>query len=160
LIRPWCIEQCYNRFVPSSWDDYVWDCVYALLKDDAWLEQQLASGQSQGENMAKLLKLHRYKISQAQSKIARVREGFEGGIYSLDEAKQRVAECEAAIAKAEQESKRLQTEMNRYDAGAADIEATKRQLKALRERNLEDASFEDKLDMITKVGIRSIPRRI
>jgi len=157
-FRPWADNPCsYNKFVPGTWDDLVWDCVYALLKNDVWLEQQLASEQSQDENMAKLLKLHRYKISQAQSKIARVREGFEGGIYSLDEAKQRIAECEAAIAKAEQEAKRLQTEMNRSDAGAADIEAVKRQLKALRERNLEDASFEDKLDMITKLGIRVYP---
>ncbi len=157
-FRPWADNPCsYNKFVPGTWDDLVWDCVYALLKNDVWLEQQLASEQSQDENMAKLLKLHRYKISQAQSKIARVREGFEGGIYSLDEAKQRIAECEAAIAKAEQEAKRLQTEMNRSDAGAADIEAVKRQLKALRERNLEDASFEDKLDMIAKLGIRVYP---
>jgi site-specific DNA recombinase len=157
-FRPWADNPCsYNKFVPGTWDDLVWDCVYALLKNDVWLEQQLASEQSQDENMAKLLKLHRYKISQAQSKIARVREGFEGGIYSLDEAKQRIAECEAAIAKAEQEPKRLQTEMNRSDAGAADIEAIKRQLKALRERNLEDASFEDKLDIIAKFGIRVYP---
>ena len=157
-FRPWAENPCsYNKFVPGTWDDLVWDCVYALLKNDVWLEQQLASEQSQDENMAKLLKLHRYKISQAQSKIARVREGFEGGIYSLDEAKQRIAECEAAIAKAEQEAKRLQTEMNRSDAGAADIEAIKRQLKALRERNLEDASFEDKLDIIAKFGIRVYP---
>ena len=157
-FRPWADNPCsYNKFVPGTWDDLVWDCVYALLKNDVWLEQQLASEQSQDENMAKLLKLHRYKISQAQSKIARVREGFEGGIYILDEAKQRIAECEAAIAKAEQEAKRLQTEMNRSDAGAADIEAVKRQLKALRERNLEDASFEDKLDMIAKLGIRVYP---
>ncbi len=47
--------------------------------------------------------------------------------------------------------------MNRSDAGAADIEAVKRQLKAFRERNLEDASFEDKLDMIAKLGIRVYP---
>ncbi len=157
-FRPWAENPCsYSKFVPGTWDNLVWDCVYALLNDDVWLEQQLASEQSQDENMTKLLKLHQYKISRAQSKIARVREGFEGGIYSLDEAKQRIAECEAAIAKAEQESKRLQTEMNRCDAGAADIEAVNRQLKALRERNLEDASFEDKLDMITKLGIRVYP---
>ena len=156
--RPWAENPCgYNRFAPGSWDDLVWDCVYALLENDVWLEQQLASEQSQDENMAKLLKLHRYKISQAQSKIARVQEGFEGGIYSLDEAKQRIAECEVAIAKAEQEAKRLQTGMNRSDAGAADIEAVKHQLKAFRERNLEDASFEDKLDMIAKLGIRVYP---
>ena len=156
--RPWAENPCsYNRFVPGSWDDLVWDCVYALLNDDVWLEQQLASEQSQDENMAKLLKLHQYKISQAQSKIARVREGFEGGIYNLDEAKQRIAGCEAAIAKAEQEFKRLQAEMNRYDAGAADIEAVKRQLKGFRDRNLDEASFEDKLDVIVKLGIRVYP---
>ncbi len=156
--RPWAENPCsYNRFVPGSWDELVWDCVYALLNDDVWLEQQLASKQSQDENMAKLLKLHQYKISQAQSKIARVREGFEGGIYNLDEAKQRIAGCEAAIAKAEQEFKRLQAEMNRYDAGAADIEAVKRQLKGFRDRNLDEASFEDKLDVIVKLGIKVYP---
>ncbi len=156
--RPWAENPCsYNKFVPGNWDDSVWDCVYALLNDDVWLEQQLASEQSQDENVTKLLRLHQYKISQAESKIVKIQEGFEGGIYTLDEAKRRIGEHKTAITRALQETKRIEKEMQTSSVSTADLEAAKRQLKGFRDRNLEDASFEDKLDIIVKLGIKVYP---
>ena len=75
----------------------------------------------------------------------------------MDEAKRRIGEHKTAITRALQETKRIEKEMQTSSVSTADLEATKRQLKAFRERNLEDASFEDKLDMIAKLGIRVYP---
>jgi hypothetical protein len=42
-----------------------------------------------------------------------VRQGYDGGIYSLEEAKQRLAEYNKTIAAADDESRRLQGELAR-----------------------------------------------
>ena len=128
-----------------------------MLKDDSWLEQELALDESKGQNAGRILRLHQHKISQVQARIAKVQEGFESGIYSLEEARRRVAEYQAVGARAERETARLQREMNAPDVGAADIEAVMQELKALRDRNLEDASFEEKRDVVARLGIRVYP---
>ncbi|MFH1483970.1 MAG: recombinase family protein [Chloroflexota bacterium] len=158
-FRPWTENPCnYTRFVPGNWDDLIWDLTCALLEDDAWLEVQLGSRQSQDESVAKLVRLSQYKITQAQGKIAKVQEGFEGGIYSLDEARRRIAEHEDAIARAAREIQRLQKEtMNISGMATADIEAARQEMKALRDKNLNQATFEEKLDIIATLGIRVYP---
>ena len=58
--------------------------------------------ENQRRDIERLVKLEKMKIFQFQTKIAKVREGFEGGLYSLDEAKVKVNEYQNAINKAEQ----------------------------------------------------------
>jgi len=153
-FRPWVEEQCsFRRFVPSSWEDIVWDLICALLQDDAWLELQLASEQSQKDNIERLIKTEQSKISQAEAKIKRIREGFENGLYDLDEAKDCIHEQQTAIAKKEKEIQILRERIKECSPDAVDIPALKAELKTLRDRNLDEADFYDKLDVVTQLGI-------
>ena len=92
--RPWDKEACtYRRFIPGTWDETTWDFVCALLSDDAWIEEQVAVERSRKDNAAKLLEAEERKVVQIQAKIAKIQEGFEAGIYSIDEAKKRISVC-------------------------------------------------------------------
>ncbi|MEE9203080.1 MAG: recombinase family protein [Dehalococcoidia bacterium] len=157
-FRAWTENPCtYSRFLPGSLDDIAWQAVCALLDDDAWLELQLASAHAQSDNIARLIRLEQFKIGQARARVAKVREGFEGEIYNLAEAKRRIAEHEGTIARAEQEIERLRKRTKAPDIGLADIEAVKGELKRLRDKNLSQAAFEEKADLIVKLGIRVYP---
>ncbi|RLC61648.1 MAG: hypothetical protein DRI01_08135, partial [Chloroflexi bacterium] len=79
------------------------------------------------------------------------------GIYNLDEAKKRIADHQATIVKAEGEIQRLQARMKAPTSGMGDIVAMREELKALRDRNLDEATFEEKLDIVSKLGINVYP---
>ena len=157
-FRTWTDQPChYRRFIPGTWDELVWGDICTWLRDDAWVEQQLMSEQSQDENVERLIRLQQLKIFQARAKIAKVQEGFEGGVYSLDEAKKRIADLQETIAKAEDEIRRLQKALQVKCSGTGDINAMREQLKALRDRNLDAATFEEKLDVVSRLGIKVYP---
>ena len=154
-FRPWAESPCnYRKFLPGTLDDLIWDDLSALLRDDAWVEQQVASQQTQGENSRKLIRLQEYKISHAAARIAKVREGLEGGLYELDEAKARMAGHQAALAMAEEELRRLQVNTTSPALDVDELESLKEDLKSLRDKNLDQATFEEKLDIISKLDIK------
>ena len=150
-------EHCaYHRFVPHTWDESVWDCVYAILRDDSWLNERLSLAEKQDHDIDKLVKLEQQKITQYQNRIVKVREGFEGGLYDLNEARTKVNSYRNAIDKAEQETKRL-TGLTEGHGAAVNIEQLKAELAALAQENLEKATFAEKRDIISKLGIRVYP---
>jgi len=157
-FRTWAEEPCqYKSFIPGTWDELVWGDICTWLRDDAWVEQQLMSEQSQDENVGKLIRLQQFRISQARAKIPKVQEGFEGSIYSLDEAKKRIADLQETIAKAEAEIERLQKAARARRSSIVDINATRKELKTIRDRNLDAITFEEKLDIISRLGIKVYP---
>jgi len=134
----------------------VWDCVFALLRQGAWVQQQLATEQDQAENTSKLIRLEQRKVLQTQNKITKIQQGFEAGLYAIGEAKARIVDCQNVIAKAEQEMTRIKAQMDNRST-AIDVDSLRRELEALAERNLEEATFEDKRDIINKLDIRVYP---
>ncbi len=151
------VEHCtYRRFVPGIWDDAVWDCVYALLKDGGWIENQLSTMGKQNQDADKLVKLEQLKIFQSQNKIAKVRDGFEGGLYNMNEAKSKVNGCQTMIYKAEQEIKRL-VGLTQAHGSKVNIEDLKKELQRLAQDNLDKVTFSEKRDIISKLGIRVYP---
>ena len=61
-------EHCaYRRFVPGAWAESVWDCVYAILKQDAWMQEKLSGIEKENRDVDKLIKLEQQKILQAKS---------------------------------------------------------------------------------------------
>jgi len=150
------VEHCaYRRFIPDTWDTTVWDCVCAILKQDGWIREQLSAVEKQNHDIDKLVKLERQKILQAQTKMAKVREGFEGGLYSLDEAKSKVNGYRDTIDKVEQEIERLTGIGNHHNK--LDLEELQKELEGLAQENLDKATFTEKLDIINKLGIRVYP---
>jgi len=135
----------------------VWDCVYALLMQDAWLEEYLSSVKDQAEDVERLIKSEQQKILRAHAKITKIREGFEAGIYSIDDAKVRIAGCQDAIGKAEQEIRRIREQVSNYSTSAIDSDTLRQELQQLATKNLEEATFEEKRDIINKLSIRVYP---
>lgn len=155
--RPWDNETCtYRRFVPGTWDETVWDFVCALLSDNAWIDEQITVEQSRQASAARLLDTEQRKIIQIQSRIAKIQEGFEAGIYSVDEAKKRIGVCQNAITHAEQELERLR-QLSNARVNAFDTDSLRTELKALGEMNLNEASFEERRDVVSKLDIKVYP---
>ena len=127
------------------------------------MEQQLISEQSQDENTEKLIRFEQFKISQARGKIARIQEEWEAAesgkpsLYAVGEAREKVARLRKAIADSEKETERLRERMRAVGTGLNDVEAMRRELEVLRDKNLDNATFEEKLDVIAKLGIRVYP---
>jgi len=158
-FRPSAKEPCsYSRFVPSTWwDDHVWDVARALLEDDAWLEVELASKQSGDKSASKVVRLQELKISQAKGKITKIRDGYERDVYSIEEAQRRINEYEGVIAKAGLDIQRLQKRIASPEMTEADLKALKDRLTTLRSRNLDSATFEEKREVIVRLGIKVHP---
>ncbi len=157
-FKPWAKERCsYRRFIPGAWDDVVWNDICSLLRDDSWIDFQLESQPAQEENVEKLLRLARFKLSQAKAKVEKVQEGFEAGIYTVDRAKGRVNELQDVIESTQREIDRLQSLTGAHLDAQNNSEAIRRELEALRDRNLDDASFVEKFEMITRLGIEVFP---
>lgn len=157
-FRKWLTPPCsYRTFIPGTWDDFIWYDVCRLLSDDAWIERQLASQTSQNDSAEKLIRLQQFKISQAASKIVRVQDGFEAGIYTAVEAKERITGHQATVAKAKEEISRIEQESSFAGNSADSLVTVQGELKALRDRNLDEATFEDKLDVIAKLGLKVHP---
>lgn len=100
--------------------------------------------------------MERGKITQIKAKIAKVQEGFEAGVYSIDEAKMRIGSYQNAIARAEEEIERLRQHMS-SGLETSHIGSLRQELRALAEKNLDGASFEEKRDVISKLDVKIYP---
>jgi hypothetical protein len=156
--RPWLQDICtFNRFVPGTWDDDIWGEICAIMSSDAWLEQQLAVELSHSSDLEKLMRVEQLKISQAKRRVDKVQEGWEKGFYTPEEVQAKLTEHRQAIARAEAEMERLQRQMANKGLSALEAELLRRELKALRDRNLMESAFEEKSDLIAKLGIKVLP---
>jgi len=156
--RPWLQDICtFNRFVPGTWDDDIWGEICAIMNSDAWLEQQLVVELSHNSDLEKLMRVEQLKISQAKRRVDKVQEGWEKGFYTPEEVQAKLAEHRQAIARAEAEMERLQRQMANKSLSALEAELLRRELKALRDRNLMESAFEEKSDLVAKLGIKVLP---
>ena len=155
---PWIKDPCtYNRFVPGTWDDEIWEEICAMLSNDAWLERQLTTELSQSADLEKLIRVEQLKISQTKLRISKVQDGWEKGFYTPEEVQTKLAEHRQAITRAESEIGKLREQMANRGLGLAEVELLRQELKALRDRNLQEATFEERADLIARLGIKVIP---
>jgi DNA invertase Pin-like site-specific DNA recombinase len=155
---PWLRDPCtYNRFVPGVWDDEVWEEICVMLSNDAWIEQQLASELSQSADLDKLIRMEQLKISQAKLRVSKVQEGWEKGFYTPEEVQIKLTEHREAIARAESEIGRLREQMANRSFSAIEAELLRQELKALRDQNLQESTFEERADLVAKLGIKILP---
>jgi len=119
-----------------------------MMTSDAWLEQQLATELSQSADLEKLIRMEQLKISQAKLRVSKVQEGWEKGFYRPEEVQTKLAEHREAIARAESEIERLRDQMANRSLSAGEVELLRQELKALRDRNLQESTFEEKADCL------------
>ena len=156
--RPWAPQHCeYRRFVPQTWDGVVWQDICTLLRGENWIEDQLEVEGSQDRTLNKLIRLEEFKKTQSETKAAKVQEGFEGGLYDLEEAKRRITAHQVAIADADAEIRRLRDKLIAVATTSVDVITLKEELRELRNRNLDQATFEEKLDVVVKLEINVYP---
>jgi hypothetical protein len=151
---PWIKNPCnYREFIPLSWDNGIWQELCQLLENDEWIESQLALESSRFEDNRKLIRIEENKIEQARQRLSRVQEGWEKGIYTAEEAGNKTSEYRVAIAHAEQEIENL----SHQSADGIDPQVLREELIALRNRNLNNATFEEREELVSRLGIKIIP---
>jgi DNA invertase Pin-like site-specific DNA recombinase len=154
----WIKDPCtYSHFVPGTWDDEIWEEICAMLSSDTWLEQQLKTELSHNADMNKLVRLEQLKISQAKLRIGKVQEGWEKGFYTPEEAQTKLTEHRETIASAESEISRLGEQISNRGMGIFKAELLRQELKEIRDRNLQESTFEERADLVAKLGIKILP---
>jgi len=155
---PWLREPCtYNRFVLGTWDDEIWEEICVMLSDNAWVERQLEAELSQSADLEKLIRMEQLKISQAKLRVSKVQEGWEKGFYTSEEVQTKLAEHREAIARGESEIERLREQMANRSLSTIEADLLRHELKALRDRNLWESTFEERADLVARLGIRILP---
>jgi hypothetical protein len=142
-------------------DNVVWDCVYALLKQPEWVHRELSkqdTGKST-EELQKRIRLEQQKIERIQYKIRRIQDGYEADppVYTTGEVKEKMGLYRDLISHAETEIHRLQDIMGQKAISRQTKEEAFNILESLRDTNLENASFDEKRDLIAKMGIKVYP---
>jgi hypothetical protein len=72
----------------------------------------------------------------------------------------KLSEHRQAIARAESEIRRLDTQMANKSLSAIETGLLRQELEALRDRNLIESTFEERTDLIAKLGIKFYHQRI
>jgi hypothetical protein len=142
-------------------DNVVWDCVYALLKQPEWVYQEL-SRQETGESTNELqrrIRLEQQKIERIQYKIRRIQDGYEADppVYTTGEVKEKMEVYRDLISHAETEIHRLHDIMGQKAISRQTKEEALQILESIRDTNLENASFDEKRNLIAKLGIKVYP---
>jgi hypothetical protein len=86
-----------------------------------------------------------------------VQENWEKGFYTPEEVQTKLAEHRDAIARAESEIRRLGDQMVNSALSAVGVEMLRQELKALRDRNLRESTFDERADLIARLGIKILP---
>jgi len=156
--RPWLQNTCtFNRFVPGTWDDEIWGEICTIMGTDTWLEQQFSVELSHSADLEKLVRIEQLKVSQMKLRVSKVQEGWEKGFYAAEEVQAKLAEHRQAVARAEAEIARLQKQMASKGLSPLEAELLRQELKALRDRNLMESAYEEKVDLVAKLGIKVLP---
>jgi hypothetical protein len=101
--------------------------------------------------------MEQFKISQAKIRVTKVQEGWEKGFYTPEEVQIKLAEHRDTVASAESEIGKLRDQMANRSLSAVEAELLRRELEALRDRNLRESTFEERTDLVAKLGIRILP---
>ena len=158
----WKKERCHFPAFRVQWlDDVVWDCVYALMKQPALVEEQLSTSNNDRriDELTKRVKSLGQKIDQTDAKIRRIHEGYEAEppLYTAKEAEERIRAFRDLIARMEKEQQRLKTLLEQQVMGQKTVDLVHRKLEEVRDENLENANFSEKQDLIAKLGIAVYP---
>ncbi len=156
--KPWDTDACeFRKFIPASWDGLVWDLIFAMLSDDSWLDGKMEQEEVRNEAFVKMIETQRRRAHEAEMRTARVREGFESGIYDKDEARKRIRLHEMVIADVEKEIGSLSAKLNGKGPSQDQLARLKDELKKMRETNLRGAVFGEKRRLIELFDMNVYP---
>jgi len=116
------------------------------------------TGESTNE-LQKRIRLEQQKIERIQYKIRRIQDGYEADppVYTTGEVKEKMGEYRDLISHAETEIHRLHDIMGQKAISRQTKEEALQILESIRDTNLENASFDEKRNLIAKLGIKVYP---
>jgi len=158
----WKHQRCHIRsFRVDRLDTFVWDCVATLLSQPALVEEQLTKETSvnQLEHLRKRIRLAQNKAERLQTKIRRVQDGYEADppVYTAAEAEARIASYRHMVAIEEAEIICLRQLMDQQLVSKETAQAARRTLESIRDTNLENATFSEKQNIISKLSVKVYP---
>jgi len=98
--------------------------------------------------------MEQLKVSQTKLRISKVQEGWEKGFYTPEEVQTKITEHREAIDRAESEIGKLRDQMASRSLSSVEIETLRQELQAPRHRNLRESTFEERADLVAKLGIK------
>ena len=119
------------------------------------MDKQIDSELDRNNTIERLIGQQESKITNYLMKIWRVEEGFDGGLYTLEEAKIKKESYQQSIDKANTEIARLKSEIRGFTQ--QEVEILRQELKVLRDRNLEEATFDERIDLVARLGLKVLP---
>ncbi len=164
-FQAWKKERCHVPSCRVDWlDNVVWDCIYSLMKQPALVDEYLSSGNEskRASELKKRIRALKQKIDQAEAKIRRIHEGFECDtpIYTAKEVEERIKTFRALISKTEKEQRRLENIAGHQLASQNTAEMVRLSIEEIRSKNLDNASYGEKLELIAKLGIVVYPSEV
>ncbi len=154
--RKWRPNSCpYNRFIPARWDDEIWQDICNMLGDDTWVERQLKVKLNKTKDLDRLIRIQYMKIDRRKKSIVKVEKGYNEELYAIKEAKEWKTKYLQEIHEAEAEIARLSSEVRGFTQ--EQVQDLYQELQRLRERNLNEATFDEKADLAARLGIYVCP---
>ena len=89
-----------------------------------------------------------------QQKLIRIQDGWEKGVYTEADAGVRAKDLRQIIANTEQEIENINAMYMRENFN---LDSLRQELLSLRSQNLNEASFEEKAELIARLGVEVIP---
>ena len=77
-------------------------------------------------------------------------------MYTLDEAQKPITDERELLTKAEEEARRLETEAD-IAHGSDGVDELRKQLEVLRDQNLDQATFTDRPELPSRMGLKVYP---
>jgi site-specific DNA recombinase len=151
---------CRMRFIRAGWLDQLgWNETAHLLQSPALIEAQLEQVEKHDDTIQKRIRLEQFRKRQAEAKITRTQEDqlAETSLFTRQEAASKIEELRKVIEKADGEIVRLQSIAQVAKQSQEIVEATKKALERLRDINLKTASFDEKAELVAKLGIKIYP---
>jgi len=148
------------RFIRVAWLDQLgWNEIVHLLQSPALVEAQIQRMGKDDDGIRKRIRLERFHIREAERKIAKVQDDqlTDTPLFTRQEAAGKVEELRQVIEMATSEIARLDSIAQVSKQSQETVEITKIALEKLREANLETAPFNEKAELMAKLGINIYP---
>ena len=148
------------RFIRVSWLDQLgWDETTHLLQNPAIVEARLQKIDKDDGGIQKRIRLELFHKREAERKIAKIQDDLlnDEPVITRKEAVVKIGELRATIEKADIEIARLQGIVQIAKQSQEKVEATKKALEKLRDTNLKTATFQQKAELIARLGIKLYP---
>jgi len=158
--EPWNPNRCGSRYIPLQWlDDLGWNSIANLLRHPALVLAQQQQVSQQDVELERQLRLFEWQIREAERRIARIQQDWEGesNIYTAEEARARILEQRQRIERAKAEKAKLEALLKRLKEDTTDSERIRQTLEEIRDRNLNQATFEEKRRIVELLDIKVYP---